>query len=471
MKRQDLINVGIRHDCLERATQAIKIAAKDGRFHGITPRKLLKDVAESPDNFLQDKHFADLAQKLKEQDPLLPLSDVEFAQWGSDIDENTLEQMRTACELPITLGAAIMPDGHLGYGLPIGGVLATDNVVIPFAVGVDISCRMRLSIIDTPVELLEKELKNGGAMRRGDRLSEALQHGTRFGIGCTWEVKKQHDVMDMDWDICKTTKSMKDTAWKQLGTSGSGNHFVEIGILTIQDGSFGKAISSGKYLAILSHSGSRGVGAQVCKYYSDIATSKFDKRYGEKYRKLAWLSLDSEEGQEYWNAMTLMAEYAKGNHDIIHDTVINLLGASMLAKIENNHNLAWKETYNGKEMVVHRKGATPSGEGVMGIIPGSMASPCYVVRGKGNPKSFNSASHGAGRKMSRTEARNSFNWPQWNSFLKEKGVRLISAGLDEVPGAYKDIDAVVAAQEDLVDVVARFDPKIVKMSEDGKSED
>jgi tRNA-splicing ligase RtcB len=209
----------------------------------------------------------------------------------------------------------------------------------------------------------------------------------------------------------------------------------------------------------------------VCNEYSSIATSRLAKKDRERFGRLGWLPLDTEAGQEYWLAMNLMGQYASANHAVIHRTVAQLLGAEVIAGVENHHNFAWKETHFGKEVIVHRKGATPAGEGVLGVIPGSMADPCFVVEGKGNVDSLASASHGAGRRMSRTKAREQFNWSQWKAVLKQREVRLLSAGLDEVPGAYKDIRKVMAEQTDLVDIVAQFDPKIVKMSDDGKSED
>jgi len=147
--------------------------------------------------------------------------------------------------------------------------------------------------------------------------------------------------------------------------------------------------------------------------------------------------------------------------------VAKLLGAAIVAGVENHHNFAWKEVHDGKEVVVHRKGATPAGEGVMGVIPGSMADPAFVVRGKGNAASLASASHGAGRRMSRKKAKDTYNWKAVKNDLEKNGVRVLSAGADEVPGVYKDIREVMRQQADLVDVVARFDPKIVKMCDDG----
>ncbi len=187
---------------------------------------------------------------------------------------------------------------------------------------------------------------------------------------------------------------------------------------------------------------------------------------------MAWLSLDSEEGQEYWAAMNLMGDYAAANHDVIHKSVSKLLGAKIVAGVENHHNFAWKETHGGKEVIVHRKGATPAAEGELGVIPGSMAAPAFVVRGKGNAESLRSASHGAGRRMSRTKAKEKYNWRAVKNDLEKKGIRVLSAGADEVPGVYKNIEEVMQEQSDLVAIVARFDPKIVKMCDDGsKPED
>jgi tRNA-splicing ligase RtcB len=184
--------------------------------------------------------------------------------------------------------------------------------------------------------------------------------------------------------------------------------------------------------------------------------------------QLAWLDLDSDAGQEYWHAMELMGRYAAANHLLIHRAVAKLLGASVLLDIENHHNFAWKEKHFGQDVIVHRKGATPADKGVVGIIPGSMATPGYVVRGKGVPESMNSASHGAGRRMSRTATKNTYTWNDGRKFLAEHDVVLISAGLDEVPMGYKDIESVMAAQSDLVEIVARFDPKLVKMAPEGE---
>ena len=192
----------------------------------------------------------------------------------------------------------------------------------------------------------------------------------------------------------------------------------------------------------------------------------------KELKRLAWLSLAEADGQEYWAAMSLMGHYAAANHALIHRHIARKLGLDPILDVENHHNFAWKETHEIggtlHEVVVHRKGATPAGAGVLGIIPGSMASPGYVVSGKGSPASLRSASHGAGRVMSRTKAMQSFTWSATRQLLAERGVELISAGLDEVPGVYKDIHEIMAAQTDLVEVLGQFDPKLVKMCPAGE---
>jgi len=385
---------------------------------------------------------------------------VKYRQWGEGLEHEAVMQMEKACLLPVAVAGALMPDAHVGYGLPIGGVLATENAVIPYAVGVDIACRMKLTVLDVPVRELE---------RHPERLTRAIEAETRFGIGASFKNRRHHEVMDANWDASPVTKQNKDRAWSQLGTSGSGNHFVEFGFFTSHGQIHG--LEAGTYLALLSHSGSRGTGAAVCDYYSKLAFSQFPDLPSE-LKRLAWLSLESEEGQEYWAAMELMGRYAAANHALIHKHVAANLGAEVLLDLENHHNFAWKEKHviNGveKEVIVHRKGATPAGEGVLGIIPGSMASPGFVVSGKGNPESLNSASHGAGRVMSRTQATKTFEWRKVNAFLREKGVTLISAGLDEVPMVYKNIHEVMAAQKDLVTILGQFDPKLVKMAPHGE---
>ncbi len=375
-----------------------------------------------------------------------------YRMWGNLAEPSSIKQMEDACSLPIAVKGALMPDAHYGYGLPIGGVLATKDAVIPYAVGMDIACRMCMTVLDWPVEALEE---------REPELKSALVRETKFGVGARYRKNKlEHEVMDDQWDDNTFLAGLKDKAWSQLGTSGSGNHFAEFGELTLEKDDLG--LKAGRYLALLSHSGSRGTGAEIATHYSKLAAS-LHPELPKHLSALAWLDLDSEEGRQYWHAMELMGRYASANHHLIHQKVLGNLGAESMLNLENHHNFAWREIHDGQEVVVHRKGATPADKDVTGVIPGSMATPGYVVRGLGNAESLNSASHGAGRKMSRKAAFKNFTWEQGREFLARKNVKLISAGLDEVPMAYKDIEEVMACQEDLVTKVARFDPRLVKM--------
>ena len=417
-------------------------------------------IVAHPAGFVADPVRKEFAKALLKAPPPPRAEPVKYRQWGEGFESEAVMQMERACLLPVAVAGALMPDAHVGYGLPIGGVLATENAVIPYAVGVDIACRMKMTVLDLPRRDLE---------RHQDRLTRAIAAETSFGVGATFKNRRQHDVLDADWSVSPVTKQNKDRAWSQLGTSGSGNHFVEFGLFTAPGKIHG--LEPGTYVALLSHSGSRGTGAAVCDYYSKVALDQLPNLPRE-LKRLAWLSLDSAEGQEYWAAMELMGRYAAANHALIHRHIAANLGAQVLLDLENHHNFAWKERHviggTEREVVVHRKGATPAGIGALGIIPGSMASPGFVVSGKGNAESLNSASHGAGRMMSRRAANEKYDWKNVHRFLHESGVTLISAGLDEAPMVYKNIHAVMAAQSDLVTVLGQFDPKLVKMAPAGE---
>ncbi len=460
MNPTQLRKLGLPDDAIPDAIRALQTAIASGALNSKDVKSLLAQVVENPAAHTGHAHFGAVAQRLLEPEDA-PLTSIPYRTWGSDIDYGAHAQMRQACSLPMVVGGALMPDAHVGYGLPIGGVLALDNAVVPYAVGVDIACRMKLSVLDIAPNEIE---------HRHERFRAALENGTRFGVGGEHETPQDHPVMDADWTVTRVTREHKDKARKQLGTSGSGNHFVEFGVLTVteRDDQFG--LDAGSYTALLSHSGSRGVGSSVCDVYSRMAQARLPRKYRELGR-LAWLDLDDDAGQEYWAAMNLMGDYAAANHAVIHRVVSKLLGARVIAGVENHHNFAWKEQHQGREVIVHRKGATPAAAGVLGIIPGSMATPAFLVKGKDHPESFASAAHGAGRCMSRTAARDKYNFRAVQKDLLAKGVHVLSAGADEVPYVYKDIMKVMAEQTDLVDVIARFDPKIVKMSNDGRAED
>ena len=429
-------------------------------------RDMLQVLCYDPSSMAEDPTWGPLAHVLEEHFPggtLFTPRDIPapWRQWGDvHVEESAIRQMENACSLPRAVRGALMPDAHTGYGLPIGGVLAVKDCVIPYAVGVDIACRMRLTVIDMPISAL---------VSRREALIDALERETRFGVGASFErgERREHPIMDEYWTVTKVTNAYKDKAWKQLGSSGGGNHFVEFGELHLDtpEELGGAFLEKGVYLALLSHSGSRGTGESVADHYSKLAMN-LRPSLPKDIRHLAWLDLASEAGREYWAAMQLMGKYAAANHELIHRHVLANLGAEALTHVENHHNFAWEEKHDGETVIVHRKGATPAGEGMQGIVPGSMGSPGFVVRGKGNNASLNSCSHGAGRLMSRAAALKTLSRDEVRAYLEKRGVELISGGLDEAPMAYKDIHAVMAAQGDLVDILARFEPRLVKMAPD-----
>jgi tRNA-splicing ligase RtcB len=426
----------------------------------------LDAVRNNPGQFLAEPQMADLARECirlapKEEDTLdeLRQSPLPYPVWGREaIDESSLVQMDHAMRLPISVAGALMPDAHVGYGLPIGGVLATDNAVIPYAVGVDIACRMRLSLYEVSPHML--------GQKKG-MFERALWEQTSFGMGSQWQGKQRadHEVLDDPaWDATRLLKGLQDNAARQLGTSGTGNHFVEWGAFRLYETLLG--LQPGEYLALLSHSGSRSVGFKVADRYSKLAMEKHPD-LDKSVRHLAWLSLDSEEGQEYWLSMELAGRFASANHYVIHHRVAEAVGLKEAAVVENHHNFAWTHSMpDGKTVIVHRKGATPAGVGVLGVIPGSMGDAGYVVRGRGLSSSLESASHGAGRLMSRKAAFDSISKSSRDEYLKERGVTLLGGGLDESPQAYKPIEKVIAAQQELVDVMGKFTPRIVRMADE-----
>ena len=289
-----------------------------------------------------------------------------------------------------------------------------------------------------------------------------LNDHTRFGRA-TFQRPKDDAVLERpEFREIQVVRELKDRAYQQIGSSGGGNHFVEFGVVNLTDANNEFGLPVGQYLAVLSHSGSRGLGANIARHYTKLAMDTCP--LPKEARHLAWLDLDLEAGQEYWRAMNLAGDYASACHHQIHERLAQALGEQPLTMVENHHNFAWKEQdAEGNAIIVHRKGATPAGQGVLGIIPGSMTAPGFIVRGRGEVASINSASHGAGRTMSRKKAKENLSAKEVKQHLKQAGVELIGSGLDEAPMAYKDIHTVMNAQRALVDVVGSFIPKVVRM--------
>lgn len=425
--------------------------------------EFLQQLLSQPEAFAEDPNFGVLAKKLMppppEPEPIrigradLRSEPIPYHAWdGAGIEPHTFEQMDLVMRLPVVAGGALMPDAHKGIGLPVGGVIATRNVVIPYAVGMDIGCRMALSVYPVSAAHFESRERN---------LIQVLKDCSRFGNDIFDDHRDDPVLHRSEFSEIPLARNLRDRARRQIGSSGSGNHFVEFGIVNLPEANaFG--LPAGDFIGLLTHSGSRGFGAGIGEWYGHLAKRQLKLPKEAKY--LAWLDLDSEEGMEYWAAMQLAGDYASACHHHIHQRVAEATGFETALMIENHHNFAWKERLpDGSEVVIHRKGATPAEKGTLGIIPGSMTAPGFVVRGLGQKDAWHSASHGAGRAYSRGKIVNSFTKSAMNKALRAHGVTLLGGGLEEAPFAYKNIESVMAAQTDLVEVLAKFQPKIVRM--------
>lgn len=463
LRGKDLNNIGYDNDASRSIAMTLSL-----RHFKHTPKteilEIFQQVKENPEAYLEHEHLAQLAGTFVTKSKLKEFAEYHLLEKGGylktygakHIEASAKRQMEIAMTLPVSLNGALMPDAHSGYGLPIGGVLAVQNAVIPFGVGVDIGCRMALSIYDLPEKYLQHQ---------SYQLKTALKDFTHFGMDGSLEFGQEHEVLDREeFRQTELLRKLHGKSVKQLGTSGGGNHFVEFGVIELNEQNT-LGIPAGKYAALLSHSGSRGLGANIAQHYTKIAMEVC--KLPKYAQHLAWLDLNTAEGQEYWMSMSLAGDYAKACHDRIHINLSKALGIKPIAKVENHHNFAWKELdCEGKEVIVHRKGATPAHKDELGIIPGSMTHGGYLVCGKGIPESLNSASHGAGRAMSRSKAKETFTVSAFKKMVTTAGVTLIGGSPEECPTAYKNIDEVMAAQDTLVDIHGKFIPKIVRMNKE-----
>lgn len=423
--------------------------------------EIIKNVLLDPEQFTEHEQLHSLARAIAGKPKMKTDYEVHMLKNSGDfsiygqrhISQNAILQMEAAMKLPISVKGALMPDAHHGYGLPIGGVLATTNAVIPFGVGLDIGCRMALSIYDLPQDYIQKKEYD---------LQKALRRYTHFGNDGTLDFEVDHEIISRpEFQATELLRKLHGKAWYQLGSSGTGNHFVEFGVVEIANDN-DLNIPAGNYIGLLTHSGSRGMGAAIAGYYTKRAMEKC--KLPRELQSMAWLNLNEAEGQEYWLSMNLAGDYAKACHDVIHKTLERVMGLNPVCKVENHHNFAWKEMHDGQELIVHRKGATPAAKGELGIIPGSMTSKGYIVSGLGLEGSLNSASHGAGRKMSRKEARESIPKSLMTKNLSENKTMLIGGSVEEASMAYKDIEVVMQSQQNLVKIEGSFTPKIVRMN-------
>ncbi len=463
LRTKDLSKIGYTND--RTRSLVINLISKHFKHHTKTQLiELLINIKNNPEEYINDEITGKIAETFADKEEKLDFKSFALLQetgqlkiYGAKgIEQNAKRQMELSMSLPISVQGALMPDAHIGYGLPIGSVLATANAVMPYGVGMDIGCRMSLSILDED----EKFIK-----RYAHQIKQALKDFTHFGMEGGLSFQQEHEVLDDPaFNATGLLKKLHAKAVRQLGSSGSGNHFVEFGeIELVQNNAL--RLPPKKYLALLSHSGSRGLGATIAQHYSQVAMNTC--KLPREAQQLAWLDLNTEAGQEYWISMSLAGDYAKACHDRIHANLLKALDLKALYVVENHHNFAWKDKLaNGKEVIIHRKGATPAHAGELGIIPGSMATAAYLVSGKGEESALYSASHGAGRMISRKSAKESMTGSAMKKILSDAGVTLIDGSIEENPLAYKDIEMVIDAQKDLIEIQGKFLPRIVRMNKE-----
>jgi len=386
---------------------------------------------------------------------------IPYKMWLNKIEEGTLEQVNHLAQLPFAFKhIAIMPDAHQGYGMPIGGVLATKDYIIPNAVGVDIGCGMcavKTSLTEIDTETLKKIM---GGIRKA--IPVGFAHHKEAQDEALMPTASETPIFS--WDVANSIILKEyDNARTQIGTLGGGNHFIEI-----QKGSDG-------FIWIMIHSGSRNLGYTVANHYNKLAI-KLNEMWHSKVPKeweLAYLPIDSEEGRNYINEMNYCVEFALANRKLMMEKIteefyLATQNAQLITRADDfiniAHNYAALENHFGQNVWVHRKGATLAEVTNRGIIPGSQGTKSYITVGLSNPESFHSSSHGAGRKMGRKEAQKNLNLKDEIKKLDDKGivhgVRNIT-DLDEAPGAYKDIDEVMNNQKDLVEVLVELTPLAV----------
>ena len=373
--------------------------------------------------------------------------------WLDDMDAGAIEQAKNLANLPFLFRhVAVMPDAHQGYGMPIGGVMASEEMVIPNAVGVDIGCGMcavKTSLTDISTENLKTIL----SLIRG-KIPLGFNHHRQKQNPDLMPKLAKGELQDM-----LIVSREYNNALTQIGTLGGGNHFIEI-----QKGNDG-------HIWLMVHSGSRNIGFKVANYYNRLAAElnrQWKSNISPKWQ-LAFLPIDSKAGRNYLREMRYCVEFAYASRRLMMERIKEALQAVLTPVffdplINIAHNYAAMESHFNKNVLVHRKGATRAQEGEIGIIPGSQGTPSYIVKGKGNIESFTSCSHGAGRKMGRKQAQRQLDLAKEQKRLDDNGIlhsiRHIR-DLDEAAGAYKDIDEVIENQLDLVDVLVELRPLAV----------
>ncbi|MGW1363902.1 RtcB family protein [Streptomyces chartreusis] len=384
----------------------------------------------------------------------MPGAKVPIRMWAdpATIEGSALQQLQNVATLPWIKGLAVMPDVHYGKGATVGSVIAMHGAVCPAAVGVDIGCgmsavRTSLTANDLPGDLSRLRSKIEQAIPVGRGMHDSpVDPGRLHGFGTPgW---------DGFWGrfdgVAEAVKFREERATKQMGTLGSGNHFVEV--CTDTTGS----------VWLMLHSGSRNIGKELAEFHIGVA-QKLPHNQGLVDRDLAVFVADTPQMAAYRNDLFWAQEYAKYNRTIMMALLKDVIRREFKKakptfepEISAHHNYVAEERYDGMDLLVTRKGAIRAGSGEYGIIPGSMGTGSYIVKGLGNEKAFNSASHGAGRRMSRNAAKRRYTTKDLEEQTRGVECRKDSGVVDEIPGAYKPIEQVIDQQRDLVEVVAKL---------------
>ena len=370
--------------------------------------------------------------------------------WLDEVEDSCMEQIIALASLPYAFHhIAIMPDAHAGKGMPIGGVLATKGVVVPNAVGVDIGCGMCAVKTNLKAEELVRKDLTGVMSHIRATIPLGMEH-QRTAV-------EESLMPDLELDDMPFLRDKKKKILKEIGTLGGGNHFIEIQ----------KDTATGDVWAMI-HSGSRHMGLLVAQHYNKMAETLCERWHSDIQPGLAFLPIDEAAGKDYMREMNYCKELAFANRRAMMQQVMEGFrkirpNVEFEPVINIAHNYAAFENHYGENVIVHRKGATRAYAGEIGIIPGSMGTRSYIVEGLGNPESFMSCSHGAGRKLSRSEAFRTLDLAEECRKMDDSGIihGLRKNGLDEAPGAYKDIETVMSLESDLVKPIVELAPLAV----------
>ncbi|MGM8365765.1 RtcB family protein [Virgibacillus sp. W0181] len=385
-------------------------------------------------------------------------------------EENTLEQFENCLQKGQTVGGALCADGHYGYSQPVGAVIVYDGQIAPSGVGYDIACGNKA---------VKTNLTHADIAKDMPTIMDEINENIPFGYGKSSKVKYDHELFDdPTWDVFlelgqQTHDKLKALARQQLGTAGSGNHYVD---LLVDEQT--------NHVWAANHFGSRGLGHRIATGFMNLAQNRefFAKTKQQSMEQSPiLLDMNSELGNMYYRAMTLAGRYAYAGRDIVIDQVLTILGAHARTEVHNHHNYAWKETHHGKDCIVVRKGATPAFPGQLGFVGGSMADISVILQGIDSDKSkdaFYSTVHGAGRIMSRTKAAGKMNWKkrkrtggvirpeQMDDAVHNYGVELRGGGTDESPFVYRKLEEVLHAHRGTIEILHTLKPIGVCMAGD-----